>query len=194
MKTEKKTYKIRLTTKMLGTVPKNKSVYTTYIGTLGSNSDEEEQTVEEIEDSGWTGFHKDDNGLFIYSYMVLGFLKNSLQVLMESGTIKKIPAYKKWIDSLVFINPRRIHFGKFEPDGNLERPIRVMTPKGPRVSVVRSDYIAEGQEIEFEVEIFKNTKGINHKTIQKLLEYGKYQGLGQWRGSGRYGQFEVLVK
>jgi len=194
MKLEKKSYKIELITKMLGTVPKNKEVYATYVATKGpeNDSDEEVETVQEAEEKGWTGFHGDEKGLFIYSYMILGFLKNSLQVLMENKAVNKIPAYKKWMDSLVFIDPRRLYFGKTEPDGNLERPLRAMTAKGPRVTVTRSDYISEGQTIEFEINILKNSKGIDHKLMKKLLEYGKFQGLGQWRGSGRYGQFDCV--
>lgn len=193
MDTLKQGYKIRLVTKMLGTVPKNKEVYAAYIATKGPENsvDEEVETVEEIEKGGWTGFHKDDE-VFIYSYMILGFLKNALQTLMENKAVKKIPAYKKWVDSLVFINPRRLYIGIKEPDGILERPLRAMTAKGPRITVTRSDYLQEGRIIEFEIEIFKNSKGIDHKLMDKLLEYGKYQGLGQWRGSGRYGQFEVV--
>jgi len=194
METVKQDYKIQFLTKMLGTVPKNKEVYTTYIATKGPevNGDEEIKTVEEIEEKGWTGFHQDEKGLFIYSYMILGFLKNALQVLMENKTVKKVPAYKKWMDSMVFINPRRLYFNKDQPDGMIERPLRAMTAQGPRITVTRSDYIGEGQEIKFEVEVFRNSKGIDHELIEKLLEYGKYQGLGQWRGSGRYGQFEVI--
>lgn len=195
MKTEKKTYRICFLTKMLGTVPKNKEVYASFIATKcpeNESRDDEVETVKEVEEKGWTGFHQDDAGLFIYSYMVLGFLKNSLQVLMENGVVKKIPAYKKWIDGLVFIYPRKLYFGIKEPDGTLERPLRAMTAKGPRVSVTRSDYLNEDRVIGFEIEVFKNSKGIDFDVIDKLLEYGRYQGLGQWRGSGRYGQFEVV--
>jgi len=35
MKLEKKSYKVELITKMLGTVPKNKEIYATYVATKG---------------------------------------------------------------------------------------------------------------------------------------------------------------
>lgn len=199
-KSTKETYRIELLRKMLGTVPKNKEVYSSYIATKvdkckkepAPDADEEIDTIEEIEEKGWTGFHEDSNGLFIYSYMILGFFKNACQVAMENKAIGKIKAYKTWFDKMVFIYPRRIYFGKDQPDGDLQRPLMVMTPKGPRVTVTRSDYIAEGTQIQFEVEIFNNSKDIDHELISNLLQYGEYQGLGQWRGSGRYGQFKVL--
>jgi len=194
MNAEEKTYRIRFNTKLLGTVPKNQDVYATHIATKApkiEQTDEEIETVKEVDVTGWTGFHENGDGIFIYSYMILGFLKSSLGVLMENGAVKKVPAYKKWMDSLVFVHPRRILFGMKEPDGHKERPLRGMTPKGPRVTVVRSDFVKEGREIEFIIEVLNNGKGIDMKLIDKLFEYGEYQGLGQWRGSGRYGQFVV---
>lgn len=195
MKTENQEITIELTSKMLGTVPKS-DVYEKYIATKApktENGEEEVQTAQDIEDKGWTGFHKDENGLFIYSYMIKGFLKSACEVLMANGAINKIPAYKKWFDNLVFINPRRLHFQLHEPDGVLERPLRTMSPKGPRVALTRSDYISESRTLTFDVEVLKNNKKIDMDLINQCLEYGKYVGLGQWRGSGGYGRFQVMA-
>jgi uncharacterized protein YlaN (UPF0358 family) len=188
--------KIQLTNNMLGTVPKNEEVYSAHIQSKAKelspeNAQEEVETIEEVEEKGWTGFHRDENGIFIYSYMVKGFLKSAIEVLMESKTIKKIPAYKKWIDKLIFINPRKIHFGKQEPDGVMERPLRAMTPKGERVSVSRSDYVNEGTTLEFQIRMVKNSK-FTWDVIREALGYGQFVGLGQWRGSGGYGTFELI--
>jgi len=195
MKSEKKGFKIKFLSKMLGTVPKNKEVYGSYVATKapkGVDTEEEIATVEEIEEKGWTGFHKDDKGLFIYSYMIKGFLKSACEVAMANGAVNKIPAYKKWFDNLVFINPRKIYFGIDAPDGVLERPLRTMTTKGPRVTVTRSDYIAEDREVEFELEVLKNDKKVTLELVESLFEFGRYVGLGQWRGSGGYGRIEIV--
>jgi hypothetical protein len=204
MNTEKKSFELILLEQMLGTVPKDPDVYKSYIAdraserskanNLNGDVEEEIETVEHIEEKGWTGFHSDEHGLFIYNYMIKGFLKSAVQTLMENGAIKKIPAYKTWIDKMVFIEPRKIHFvsenDEFleEPDGVLERPLRVMTMKGPRVSLSRSDSMAEGRKLRIEIELFKNTKGLSWEVIESALEYGKYIGLGQWR-SADYGRF-----
>ena len=144
--------------------------------------------MEEIEEAGWTGFMKDDQGVFIYDYMIRGFLKNAGNILKDDLKLKNL---KSKINDRVFVFPRKIHFGKSEPDGVLERPLRGMTAKGPRVSLARSDYIVAGTEISFSVDIVGGGKEITEELIWKLLEYGRFCGLGQWR-NGSYGRFEVL--
>ena len=115
-----------------------------------------------------------------------------MEVLQANGAVPKIPAYKKWVDLLVFIEPRHIMTGLKEPDGCLERPLRVMTPKGPRVTVTRSDYLKEGRTLSFEVKVLKNNKNISMELIGACLAYGEFVGLGSWRGSGAYGRFKVI--
>ena len=184
---------IVLTSEMLGTVPKSKEIYAKYIASktkVDANAGQEIESVEDSEEAGWTGFHTDDQGIFIYDYMIKGFLKSACEAMMAGGYIKKITAYKKWFDLMVFIRPRQIRL-QLEPDGVLERPIRAMTAKGPVVSLKRSDLVNPGKEISFDIELLPNSKGIDHEIIRKILLYGKFVGLGQWRGSGGYGQFEL---
>jgi hypothetical protein len=197
MKGETKTFRIKLTSPMLGTVPKSKEVYAKYIqgkarDLAEEDREEELETVEDIEAKGWTGFHQDEEGLFLFDYMIRGFIKAAWEVCQEVGSVKKVLAYKKWIDNLVFVHPRRIHLGIMEPDEILERPLRTMTMQGPRVTISRSDYVNEGREIEFDVEILPNTKGIDHTAVAEVFEFGRLVGVGQWRGSGGFGQFEIL--
>ena len=195
-KKERFTATIELLEPMLGTVPKDPEVYKSYIASKAPEAEaaeEEIETVEKTEEKGWTGFHRDDAGIFIYNYMIKGFLKSACEVCMEAGAINKIPAYKKWIDLLVFVEPRKIHFdNKTEPDGCLERPLRTMTMQGPRVTVCRSDYVEAGTRLTFDIEVLKNKKGLNQVTIEQMLDYGQYVGLGQWRGSGGYGRFKIV--
>ena len=107
-------YEITLLEKLLGTVPKDKEIYASYIAAKAprdENAQEEIVSVDEVEERGWTGFHSDSKGLFIYDYMIKGFLKAACETLQANGVIKKIPAYKKWFDKLVFVYPRRLYFG-----------------------------------------------------------------------------------
>jgi hypothetical protein len=187
----KKSYTIKLITEMLGTVTKDPEVYKTYIESKKPEgvTEEEYLTVEKIEERGWTGFHADDKGLFIYEYMIKGFLKAAGNVLKEE---LKIKALRSKLDDYVFISPRRIYLGKDKPDGYIERPLRAMTMQGPRVTLVRSDKINDGQEIEFTVNLLPH-KEIDWNVIDKLLAHGELMGLGQFRNGG-YGRFEVTKK
>jgi len=208
IQTENKKVIIKLTEDLLGTVTKDTDIYRKFV--LDKNlkteksldiekMNEEIETVEDTGEKGATGFHSDERGIFIYDYMLRGFLKCGCEVAMASGAIDKIVAYKKWIDLLVFVRPRRLYFGdEFnfkdlqKPDGGLTRPIRTVTPKGPRVALLKSDYVKAGRLISFSIELIKNNKGLTWEVIEEILYYGTFVGLGQWRGSGGYGRFEVL--
>jgi hypothetical protein len=181
--------KIKLTTEMLGTVTKDPEVYKTYIESKKPETVTEDEylTVEKIEEKGWTGFHQDEGGMFIYEYMIKGFLKAAGNVLKD---IIKIKALRSKIDDYVFIKPRKIYLGQLKADGVVERPLRAMTMMGPRVTLARSDYINAGKEIEFEIVLIPH-KEIKEETILTLLKHGELMGLGQFRNGG-YGRFEIV--
>lgn len=180
---------IRLLNDMWGTIPKDAEVFKTYIESKKPVDQTEDEAVdlEKLEEKGFTGFHCDDDGVFLYDYLIKGFLKNAANVL--KGPMK-IKAMRSKVVNYVFVSPRKIHLGMEKPDGIVERPLRAQTMQGPRVTLARSEYINAGTEIAFTVKIIENTE-IKDKHIKELLEYGKYQGLGQNRGAG-YGAFEVI--
>lgn len=187
---ETKTVTIRLLTDMLGTVPKDRAIYTTYIESKrpdGADDVESETVMEDLEEKGWTGFHSDETGLFVYDYFIKGFLKHAGNILKDS---LKTKALRSKLSDFLFVFPRRIYLGKSEPDGMIERPLRALTAQGPRVSLARSDFIASGTEITFDIKLIGH-KEITLDVLQKLLEYGQFQGLGQFRNGG-YGRFEVV--
>ncbi len=186
----KKTVQIRLITPMLGTVPMDKTVYKSFIETKKPIENEEEETlsVEDREQRGWTGFHKDEKGLFVFDYFIKGYLKNAGNVLKDELKIKNL---KSKISDLLFVGPRKIYLGKKKADGIIERPLRAQTMQGPRVTVVRSDSIEEGTIIKFEVSLLQGKGELKEPIIKSLLEYGQLQGLGQFRNGG-YGRFEVV--
>lgn len=196
----------RLLEPLLGTVPKNKDVYTRYIaGKTDPNGNllipdprmikEEAATVPEIPDEkeGWTGFHEDKEGIFLYNYAILGFLKEAGNTLRAQLGIANL---RSKIDQFVFVEPRRIRL-KDKPDGWLERPLRGMTMQGPRVTVVRSDYVDAGTEFSCRLLLLRGQipqKGgakdeITEEVLRTLLDYGRFKGLGQFR-NGSYGRFE----
>lgn len=178
---------IELVEPMLGTVPKDPAVYATFIETKKPNEIEENEslTVEQIEQKGWTGFHKDEKGYFIYDYMIRGFLKNAGNILKES---LKIKALASKIDKFVFVFPRRIYLPIKELTDVLERPLRAMTMQGPRVTLARSDTVPAGTCLQFTIQLLPCE--IDMETLESLFEYGELCGLGQFR-NGSYGRFIV---
>jgi len=199
MELQRRKVEIEFITELLGTVPKNKEIYGDYILKKAQDRgievdvQDELETMDEMLEVGWTGFHKDQDGLFLYDYLVKGNIKANIETLIMSKTINKIPAYKSACDRVVFIYPRHLHFLQdadimIEPSGVLERPIRVIVAKGPRVGLVKSDFIYVGAKIRFQVAILPNPK-ISWELVEKAFDYGEYYGLGQWRGSGGYGRY-----
>ena len=188
-KNETRDYKIVLTEDMLGTVPKDKEIYKTYIESQKpiTITDNESITVEEIEEKGWTGFHKNENGLFVYDYLIKGFIKHAGNVLREIVGIKQM---KSKLSDFVYVMPRKIYLGKQEPDGVFERPLRASTPQGERVCLARSDYVKAGTELSFKILMIPH-KEINWKVVDRLMEHGELMGLGQFR-NGSFGRFTVV--
>lgn len=188
-------YRVRLVliTPMLGTVPKSKEIYTDWVANHDAVTDEavaeELETVETIEEKGWTGFHMDNGTPILYDYLIKGFLKSACyQMRTVKGSLSsKLTAYKKRIDGLVFVFPRRIPIilPEGEELGKLERPLRAQTARGERVALARSDTCPEGTEIEFEIEVLGLIK---EDLLREWMDYGKYMALGQWR-SGGWGRF-----
>jgi hypothetical protein len=180
---------------MLGTVPKNPDVYAAYVASKAPSPQVAQEEVdlerlrEDVEESGWTGFHQDESGrIFIYNYMILGFLKEAGNILKTQLGIANL---RSKVDQFVYVQPRRIYLGVTEPDGVLERPLRAMTMQGPRVTVTRSDYVNAGTRIECEIHVLRN-KEIGGAVIAELLKFGEFKGLGQWR-NGSYGRFKVCA-
>lgn len=189
------TYQVTLTLMepILGTVPKDPEIYGTHIqgkaADLGDEQAAEElETVEKVEEKGWTGFHMLDGQPILYDYVIRGFFKSACYSMRKVPGSKshKLTAYKKVIDGLVFVEPRRISLDlKGEPMGTLERPLRAQTARGERVALARSDTCPPGTTLTFTL----NVLGVVREShLREWLDYGRLMGLGQWR-SGGYGRF-----
>lgn len=187
-------YRIKITfiEPLLGTVSKDPEVYAAYIASKAALTDEELaeelETVEKVEEKGWTGFHQVDGKPILYNYVIKGFFKDACGMLRRvRGTQSaKLRAYKKVIDGLIFVSPRRIPINLNGHEmGILERPLRASTAQGERIALARSDTCPPGTMIEFEIEVLG---GLSEETLREWLNYGKLRGLGQWRNAG-YGSF-----
>jgi len=202
---------------LLGTVPKNQKVFSSYLLTKAreavakdrskgiplasgeANTEEsaeevlavEPETIGEVEERGWTTFHQDDTGPFLFDYAVKGFLKESARTMKTYKVGKtEVKQLQDKISRYCFVTPRKIYLGAIDSDHPLERPLRAMTAQGPRVTVVRSDRVHAGSKLIFQLSVLKGGQ-ITHNMLADILAYGQFQGLGQWR-SGSYGRFEVV--
>lgn len=201
------TYHVKLTftEPLLGTVPKDEKVYTNYLAdraakriedgdTISADTaleliEEETATVPNDEQRGWTGFHTDADGAFLYDYQVKGFLKEAANLSKDFPEIK-ITALRSKVDNYCYVFPRRIRLSAVDPEP-LERPLRAMTMQGPRVSLVRSDTVSAGVSIEFDIKMLAH-KDLNAKLLGFLLDFGEFKGLGQWRNGG-FGRFTYSI-
>jgi len=199
METEARKYRLTFTERLLGTCPPP-DLYERYILGKAPVPDDEESR-EELEtvpgndrDVAITRFHRDVDGIYLLDYQVKGFLKEAGNILKKginngSGKGKEskgITALRSKIDNYVFVFPRYIPIAD-KPDGELARTIRAQTAQGPRICIGCSEYVEPGAQIEFTIDIFPQPE-INWKTIETLLDYGRYKGIGQFR-NGSYGRF-----
>lgn len=189
---------IRFTSHLLGTVPKNREIYADFVAEkavrLGVRSaeevEEETETVEDLAERGWTGFHQDANGLFLYDYTIKGYFKEACGALrrVSGSRSSKLKAYKTLIDGSLFVSPRRLYL-RLPPGGEvevIERPLRADTMKGPRVALARSDMVPPGTIVRCQLTLLGDV--ITLAEVREWLDYGALKGLGQWRNAS-WGRF-----
>lgn len=190
---------------VLGTIPGDTTILLDYVlkSCPHENVQEEleaapepDEKIEKIT----TFLPRDDEGPFIWDYQVRGNIKSAMLAAILSDEwspeqLKKVGitkwTYKRAVDLLIFVRPRKI---RLVPSGDrefLERPIRIEPPRGlPRVAISRSEMLPAGTTFEFAVEL---RNGDLEDLVRWCLAYGRYNGIGQWRNGG-YGQYEVKVQ
>lgn len=188
--------KITLNEEMLGMSPANQDIYREYIASKSPDAatiDEEVASVgvDAVEEKGITVFPRLEDGTpFMWDYQIKGFFKDTCQMLSKAGkagydggkACASIKAYKKAIDGLLFVTPRKIPVNLSGNIGFCSRPLRAMTMQGERVGLAKSETCPAGSTIEFEVTCLdKNLE----KMVTECLNYGSMRGLGQWRNSGK---------
>lgn len=185
--------KVRLTflEPVLGTASGNHALHSEYIASKAPDAQTREEEVadlgvEEVEKKEMTVFPKLEDGTpFLYDYQIKGFFKNACKALNGADGYTKLTAYKTKIDNLVFIKERKSPY-KFEGEiGNLQRPLRASTAQGERIALANSEMIPAGAQVEFTITSF--SKDIM-KNVTEWLDYGRYNGIGQWHNA-RYGTF-----
>ena len=187
---------------ILGTANSDPEIYSNFIGSKAPNAQSLEEEVAavgaaDVVEKGTTVFPRMEDGTpFLYDYQIKGFFKDACGVLTkltgkDPQTGKKLKAvnesskltsYKKIIDGLVFVQPRKIPI-LFDGDITIcQRPLRAQTMQGERVALSSSEEIPAGATIEFRI-LCMNAEHV--AAVTEWLDYGYFRGIGQWRNSGK---------
>ena len=197
---------------VLGTSSNDKEIYSNYIASKSPdpNTIEDEVAavgVNEVFEKGTTVFPRlSDGSPFIYDYQWKGFFKDACGMLTkvvpkdpetgkkckavnESG---KISCYKKVIDGLIFVYPRKIPINLAGDITICQRPLRAQTAQGERIALASSESVPAGSEVYFKIMCMND---IHEAAVVEWLNYGYWRGFGQWRNSSK-GRFcyEVIGK
>lgn len=187
---EKIKVRVTFTEPILGTSPANGEIYREFIGSKAPDASTVEDEVaalgaDAVAEKGMTVFPKLPDGTpFLWDYQIKGFFKGACSFLKKADGAKSasLKAYKKEIDGLVFVEPRKIPFQNVTEIRECQRPLRAQTAQGERVSLAMSEEIPEGAFIEFTV-ICMNKADV--PLVEEWLDYGAYNGIGQWRNAGK---------
>ena len=213
---EKQRMRVRLTfiDSLLGGEPGSAELHEDYIQ---GKIPEDQFTVEELEEikaeelaalkegdpKGKTVFYRNEDGdPCLKNNHIKGFFKSACEA-MKSDTdalSHKMTSYKKEIDKKIFVfadaddkTNRFIPIRNYGEITSCQRPLRAQTMQGERVAIADSEEIGPGAYIEFDIELLPHSKKpINQELIEEWLEYGVYNGIGQWRNSG-HGAFTYEV-
>jgi len=133
----------------------------------------------------------EDGKPFIYDYLIKGFIKNAAKAFNTIGGDKKLTSYKSKIDGGVFIEPRQLVLDLPEGQelGLCCRPLRASTMQGERVTIAKSESAPVGSSLECYIKVMNPEI---KKKIFEYLDYGYYNGLGQWHNAGK-GKFSYEI-
>lgn len=186
--------KLSFTEEVLGTASADPELHREFIASKAPDAPSRNAKVtEEIEAVGleeatekqMTVFPKDKDGTpILWDYQIRGFFKSAAKAMSYVGGDKKLTAYQKKIDLLVFINERQIPFNI--PDGgevsDCQRPLRAQTAQGERVALANSETVPSGSTVEFTIHLEDSSL---KDYVELWLDYGRRNGIGQWRNSGK---------
>ena len=191
-----KSMKVRITftEPVLGTQPADPELHKRFIASKAPDHETLAEEVAalgatEVEERGMTVFPKMEDGTpFLWDYQWKGFFKDACGMLRRATGYKsaKLRAYKKEIDGLIFVEPRRIPL--WMPvdldltETDCQRPLRASTPQGERVALAHSEEAPAGTYVEMEITVLRDEL---MGYVREWLDYGQLRGFGQWRNSGR---------
>ena len=178
---------------VLGTATGDKEVYRNFIASKSPDAATIEEEIEAIGtegviEKGKTFFPRNEEGKpFIYDYQIRGFLKSALGTLskIKGNPCEGVKAYKKKIDTTIFIKDRENVIYDYNEITECQRPLRCSTMQGERVSIAISEQIPAGAKVQFTIQCLDDS---DIARVRAMLDYGRFNGLLQWRNSG-HGSF-----
>ncbi len=186
------TVEITLTEEMLGTAPSKEDLYVNFVQSKAEERDPAEVEAFDFDDElerGTTVFPRTEGGApGIWDYQIKGFLKEACRMLKRADgdfAVKKVKAFLKEVDGLVFVEPRLIPIRLPEgvdDVGVCERPLRATTAQGERVALTRSETVPAGSTFTARFVLLNKA---DEQVVRECLDYGRFHGLGQWRNSGK---------
>lgn len=187
---KKMVIKITFQEELLGSASADPEIHSRFIASKAPDAPKMEEEVEalgveEIERREMTVFPRGKHGdPFLWDYQVKGFFKDACGFLRRvPGTeASKLKAYKKILDGLLFVGPRKIPLQLSGPLGVCQRPLRAQTMQGERVALATSETAPAGTWILVELTMLDD--GLE-KFVMEALDYGALLGIGQWRNSGK---------
>lgn len=192
IKGKEMTFRITLNEEGLGMMPADPKVHEEFIASKAPDAQTLEEEVEamgveEVVEKQKTVFPKLEDGTpFVWDYQIKGFFKDALGMLrrMSGSESSKLKAYKRVVDGMVHIEPRKIPItlpegGKL---GDCQRPLRASTAQGDRVALANSETIPAGSTFTFTINLLDKTA---EKALRECLDYAELRGFFQWRNSGK---------
>lgn len=193
------TMHVRLTfiDEILGTASSDPEIHRSYIASKGPDAvtieeELETLTVDEVTEKGMTIFSKDADGTpLLWNYQIRGFFKSACSALraIKGTKSSKLKAYKKQIDLRIFVfadeankAERKIPIKVSGEIGSCQRPLRAQTMQGERVTLANSESIPAGSSVEFDIVLLEPE---DREMVEEWLDYGQFNGIGQWRNSGK---------
>ena len=197
---------------LLGTASANKEIHSEYIASKAPDAPSREEEVAAIgvdaaEEKAMTvfprlatpeervarGYNEDDDVPFMWDYQWKGFFKDSCGMLRRADGFKspKLTAYKKIIDGLIFVTPRKVIL-ELPPNGKIgeiQRPLRASTPQGERVALAHSETVPAGTKQHLEVMVLKDNL-VDY--VIEWFNYGQLHGTRQWRNAG-FGRYTYIA-
>lgn len=195
-----KTLKIKATLmeEMLGSQPGDPEIHENFISSKAPDAPTRKEEIEAIGvgeaiEKAMTYFYRRDAKPCLMDYQVKGFFKSAASAVNSetSAPVKKLTAHKKKIDTLVFVYGTDgsrfipIHMPKGGRIGSKQRPLRGQTAQGERIALANSETVPAGSVLEFDIVILDDSL---EAYVRAWLDYGKFNGLGQWRNAG-HGRF-----
>ena len=182
--------RITLTEEMLGTASANPDIHDEFIAANAPDAPSREEEiaaigVEHAQEKARTVFPRGEDGRpILWDYQLKGFFKDSCGVLKKVDGTKsgKVKAYKKEIDGLFFVSPRKIPIVFSGEVGDCQRPLRAQTAQGERVALAASETVPAGATMELTVTCLRDD---DMALVREWLDYGQLRGIGQWRNSGK---------